>query len=206
MNIFHIDDDIHIVEIEQLSKCLIVYSFNPNHRQKLEEKIKIQPEYIITNDKTTYINNSFFKSYKIIHTTNPFQYLIKLIHSLAITKNFTYENRKNQGGLLKTHNRIREDHERFTDIQNYEIPKTLKELHHFLGLTNCYKIFIKNYAQIIEPLKIHLRDENGLVNVKRNNKIPFYLDLNALNAFKQIKIQLQKWVKSYQSDSINLLK
>lgn len=99
MNKFHIDNDIYFTKIEQFSKCMVIYSVctKINHTKELRQEItKIQPEYIITDDKTTYINNDFFKNCKIIHAINPFQNPIKLIKCLTKQKNSISEDNKNK--------------------------------------------------------------------------------------------------------------
>lgn len=98
MNIFHHDDDVCIWKIEQLSGCLVVYSI---HKGWLKEgETEIRPKIIITNDRTTCINNNFFSKSKIIYTLNSFQCLVKLING-----NFTRMLRENPNDeiVIKTH-------------------------------------------------------------------------------------------------------
>ena len=47
---------------------------------------------------------------------------------------------------------IKPDDDKVKAISTYPIPRTTKELKQFLGLTNYYRRFIKDYAHIAEPL------------------------------------------------------
>ena len=47
---------------------------------------------------------------------------------------------------------IKPDDDKVKAVSTYPVPKTTKELKQFLGLTNYYRRFIKDYAHIAEPL------------------------------------------------------
>ena len=47
---------------------------------------------------------------------------------------------------------IRPDDDKVKAVSTYPVPRTTKELKRFLGLTNYYRRFIKDYAHIAEPL------------------------------------------------------
>lgn len=85
------------------------------------------------------------------------------------------------GHIIKN-GRITVDPEKTAAMQNYPIPKTLKELRSFLGLTGYYRRFIRDYAKIAKPLTtcIHLRGENGQVKKNQSAKIMLSLDEAAL--------------------------
>jgi len=101
------------------------------------------------------------------------------------------------GHIIKN-GRITVDPRKTETIQNYPIPKTLKELRSFLGLTGYYRKFIRDYAKIVKPLTIHLRGENGQVGKNHSAKIAIKLDEAAMDAFEMIKPKLCEYVELYQ--------
>lgn len=52
------------------------------------------------------------------------------------------------------------DPSKIQSMFNWPIPRNIKELHGFLGLTVYYQKFIRNYARIAFPLTEHLKKEN----------------------------------------------
>lgn len=52
------------------------------------------------------------------------------------------------------------DQEKIQAIKEWVIPKNLRELRGFLGLTGYYGKFIANYARIAHPLTDQLRKDN----------------------------------------------
>ena len=52
------------------------------------------------------------------------------------------------------------DQNKVKSVLDWPTPKNLKELQSFLGLCNFYRKFIKNFAKIIEPLRILLRKDS----------------------------------------------
>lgn len=103
-------------------------------------------------------------------------------------------------GHIITHKKITVDPEKIAAIRDYPIPKTLKQLRSFLGLSGYYRKFIKDYAKITKPLTIHLRGDNGIVKANQSAKIPVTLDDAAIEAFEIIKTRLQEEVELYQPD------
>jgi len=103
------------------------------------------------------------------------------------------------GHIIK-HNKITVDPEKIATIRDYTLPKTLKQLRSFLGLSGYYRKFIKDFAKIVKPLTIHLQNENGPVKANQSSKIPVNLDRAAIDAFEKIKMLLQEKVELYQPD------
>lgn len=85
-------------------------------------------------------------------------------------------------------------------IDEYPIPKTLRQLRGFLGLTGYYRKFIKKYATITKPLTVYLRGENGQMSSKTSSKIEIKLDEAAIDAFNYIKDKLKENVELFQPD------
>lgn len=103
------------------------------------------------------------------------------------------------GHIIK-HNKITVDPEKINTIKNYELPRTLKQLRSFMGLSGYYRKFIRDYAKITKPLTLHLRSENGLVKKNQSSKVAVNLDKAAVDAFERIKVLLQEKVELYQPD------
>lgn len=74
-----------------------------------------------------------------------------------------------------------------SDIVEYEIPKTLRSLRSFLGLSGYYRRFIRDYAKIAKPLTKFLRGENGNVSARQSKNIAIEFDQDAIDGFKRIK-------------------
>ena len=62
------------------------------------------------------------------------------------------------------------DKDKLKSILEWPIPKNIIELQSFLGLGNYYRKFIKNFAEIIEPLrKLLKKNADYLWNEEANN-------------------------------------
>lgn len=103
-------------------------------------------------------------------------------------------------GHIITHGKITVDPQKIMAIRDYEMPKTLKQLRSFLGLSGYYRKFIKDYAKITKPLTHFLRGENGMVKANQSSRIKIELDQAAIDAFHRIKILLQEQVELFQPD------
>lgn len=64
-------------------------------------------------------------------------------------------------------------------ISNYPVPKNVNELNQFLGLTNYYRRFVRDYAKIAAPLH-KLRQKN----------VHFFWNISCQEAFQELKQQL----------------
>jgi len=56
-------------------------------------------------------------------------------------------------GYVVSHNVIKTDPEKISTILKYPIPKNIRELRSFLGLTGYYRKFVKNYAKKVKMVK-----------------------------------------------------
>lgn len=77
---------------------------------------------------------------------------------------------------------IAPDHSKIEAVSSYPPPQNPKELKQFLGLSNYYRRFIPNYANIAEPLNKLLR--------KDQHKVKFQWDANCQGVFDQLKHKL----------------
>lgn len=71
---------------------------------------------------------------------------------------------------------IRASKDKVKDIVDYEVPKTLRALRSFLGLSSYYRRFIKDYAFTLSHK--YLRGENGTIGT--NISIPNYIRKRSL--------------------------
>ena len=59
---------------------------------------------------------------------------------------------------------VRPDPSKLSAVADYPVPTNAKELKQFLGLTNCYRRFIRQYAAVAEPLHVILRGKPSQFN------------------------------------------
>jgi hypothetical protein len=62
-------------------------------------------------------------------------------------------------GHIVSHEGVKMDSNKIKSMMEWLIPKTLKNLRGFLGLTSYYRKFVKNYGQIVAPLTSLLKKE-----------------------------------------------
>lgn len=103
-------------------------------------------------------------------------------------------------GHIITNGRIKVDSKKVETINEYPLPKTLRQLRSFLGLSGYYRKFIKNYAAVAKPLTLHLRDGNGNISARKSPNIEINLDQTAIDAFNKIKEKLKEQVELFQPD------
>lgn len=93
-------------------------------------------------------------------------------------------------GFIVADTGIKTNPKRVEAIQNFPLPKTLKDLRSFLGLSNFYRRFIRDYAKIAKPLTSLLRGEAGRMSKYSSNKMVINLDPDAMDAFRKLKTTL----------------
>ncbi|KAH8273309.1 hypothetical protein KR018_010569, partial [Drosophila ironensis] len=77
--------------------------------------------------------------------------------------------------------------EKVKAINNFSLPKTLKDLRSFLGLSSYYRRFIRDYAKLAKPLTTLLRGENGRSSKNNSHKINIFLDQSCKSSFEKIR-------------------
>jgi hypothetical protein len=72
-------------------------------------------------------------------------------------------------GHIVSHEGVKVDPNKIKAIMDWSIPKTLKNLRGFLGLTGYYRKFVQNYGRIAA----HLTTLVSHTSLRRNNFLPF---------------------------------
>ena len=78
-------------------------------------------------------------------------------------------------GHIVSHEGVKEDPKKIKSMMDLPIPKTLKNIQGFLGLTGYYRKFVQNYGRIVAPLTSLLK------------KYAFSWILEATQAFQQLQ-------------------
>ena len=55
-------------------------------------------------------------------------------------------------GHIVSHEGVKVDPNKIKAIKEWKVPTTIKQLRGFLGLTEYYRKFVKNYCRIVSPL------------------------------------------------------
>ena len=79
-------------------------------------------------------------------------------------------------GVVMRQGKIEIEEKKVKGVLNWPIPKTVRDVRKFLGLTNYYRHFIKNFAALAKPLNMLTRKEEKWRWEKAQQK-----------AFKQLK-------------------
>lgn len=134
------------------------------------------------------------------HLTQIIQSLTEAHMRISSEKSYFFWDKIEFLGHIVSQNRITVDPRKIETIENYCIPKTLRELRGFLGLSGYYRRFVKNYADVVKPLTIHLAGENGRISKKISSKTKIELDECAHKAFNEIKAKLREQIELFQPD------
>lgn len=83
-------------------------------------------------------------------------------------------------------------------IQKWELPRTITQLRGFLGLTNYYSCYVKNYADLAAPLMelLQVKRQEG----KKGSQKPVQWNENAEMAFHKLKKVLTESLELFQVD------
>ena len=90
----------------------------------------------------------------IKHIREVFERLQKAGLKLKPSKCFFGKSSINYLGHFVSKDGISPDPEKVSAVTNYPVPKSIKDVRAFLGLSGYYRKFIKNYAQIANPLHV----------------------------------------------------
>ncbi|KAH8292562.1 hypothetical protein KR044_007527, partial [Drosophila immigrans] len=81
-------------------------------------------------------------------------------------------------------------YEKVKAISDFSIPKSLKELRSFPGLSGYYRRFMRDYAKLAKPLTILLRGEGGRISTTMSEKVQIQPNQEAIEAFNKLKSSL----------------
>lgn len=93
-------------------------------------------------------------------------------------------------GFIVSDTGIKPNQKKVQAIAEILLPKTLKDLRSFLGLSGYYRRFIKDYAKLVKPLTLLLRGEDGRVPKTLSKNKPIHLNDEAIEAFNKTKNSL----------------
>ena len=62
-------------------------------------------------------------------------------------------------GVVIGPNRIKIEKEKVDGVLSWPEPKNVKDVRKFLGLTNYYRRFIKDFAQVARPINVLMRKD-----------------------------------------------
>lgn len=101
-----------------------------------------------------------------------------------------YKKQVNFLGFTISENGVKTNQEKVKAISDFPIPKSLKELRSFLGLSGYYRRFIRDYAKLAKPLTTLLRGEGGRISTRMSDKVQIQLNQEAIEAFIKLKRSL----------------
>lgn len=90
-------------------------------------------------------------------------------------------------GFIISREGIRTNQKKVQAIADLTIPKTLRELRSFLGMSGYYRRFILGYAHLAKPLTSLLRGEDGRTSKSTSKNKIIQLNQAAIEAFHKIK-------------------
>ena len=97
-------------------------------------------------------------------------------------------------GHIVSQEGIQTDPEKTSAIENWPVPKTVKEVRAFLGFTGYYRRFIRNYARIARPLNDllvgHSTAKKDKAKRTKAKKAPFEWTDNQQKSFEVLKEKL----------------
>ena len=125
-----------------------------------------------------------------LHVEAIIKKLFKANMRISLEKSKFFQQEVEFLGFTVTEKGIKTCQDKVKDILNYELPKSLKSLRSFLGLSGYYRRFIKDYALIAKPLTKYLSGENGHVGAKKSKQLQISLDDEAIKAFEKLKLIL----------------
>ena len=62
-------------------------------------------------------------------------------------------------GVVMDQGKIKMEEDKVAGVLNWPIPKTVRDVRKFLGLTNYYRQFVKDFAKLARPLNNLTRKE-----------------------------------------------
>lgn len=93
-------------------------------------------------------------------------------------------------GFIISADGIKTNKKKVQAIVDFPLPKTLKEVRSFIGMSGYYRRFVMDYAQLAKPLTSLLRGEDGRVSKYASKNREVSLNEKAIEAFNKIKSTL----------------
>lgn len=93
-------------------------------------------------------------------------------------------------GFIISKSGIKANPDKVKTIANFPLPRNIKELRSFLGMSGFYRRFIKDYAKLAKPLTSLLREEDGHVSKNFSKTKQIVLSDEQKDAFHKIKNSL----------------
>lgn len=119
---------------------------------------------------------------------------------ISLEKSKFYEKEVEFLGYVIAQNVIKTDPKKLETINDYPLPKTLRQLRSFLGMVGYYRKFIENYARLAKPLTKYLSGENGKISQYMSRRTEINIDEQGVFTFEKLKNLLSRQVELAQPD------
>jgi len=146
----------------------------PGTFQRLMNKVLIGingiKAFIYLDDVIIYakdLNDNLQKITEIFQRVRQYNFKLQPLKCELLRKEVNYPGHQITDGGVKP------DPQKINCVKQFPIPKNVKEVKSFLGLSSCYRRFIRNYGQIAKPLTsllkkdVTFKEQDGLFSLGR---------------------------------------